>query len=63
MKISHESVQHNYCPSALRFALAQALFLGTGFRGGPLAVPQAHGPSVLASVMQGQDFVFRQAHT
>src|SRR5579864_4933641 len=52
-----------YFPSALRFSLAQALSFGTAFSGGPPCVPQAHGPSILASVMQGQDFVFRQAQT
>lgn len=52
-----------YFPSALRFSLAPALSFGTAFSGGPPCVPQAHGPSILASVTQGQDFVFRQAQT
>ena len=52
-----------YFPSALRFSLAQALSFGTAFSGGPPCVPQAHGPSIFASVTQGQDFVFRQAQT
>jgi len=53
----------NYLASASRFSFAQAPSRGTAFRGGPPFVPQAHGPSVLASVMQEQDFVFRQAQT
>jgi hypothetical protein len=53
----------DYCDSASRFAFAQALSLATAFIGGPPCVPQAQGPSVLASVMQKQDFVFRQAQT
>lgn len=52
-----------YFAIASRFSLAQALSCGTAFRGGPPCVPQAHGPSVLASVMHEQDFVFRQAQT
>src|ERR1035438_861781 len=52
-----------YLASASRLVLAQALFRATAFMGGPPAVPQAQGPSVLASVMQEQDFVFRQLHT
>jgi hypothetical protein len=57
------SVTIAYFASASRLALAQALFRGNAFMGGPPPVPQAHGPPVLASVMQGQDFVFRQLHT
>jgi hypothetical protein len=53
----------NYFVSASRFSFAQALSLDTAFNGGPPSVPQAHGPSILASVMQAQDFVFRQAQT
>jgi hypothetical protein len=52
-----------YFASASRFSFAQSLSGGTGFIGGPPSVPQAHGPSILASVMQGQDFVFKQAQT
>ena len=53
----------NYFANSLRFSLAQALSLGTAFNGGPPWVPQAHGPSVLDSVMHSQDLVLRQAHT
>jgi len=53
----------SYFASASRFSFAQALSRGTAFSGGPPLVPQAQGPSVLASVMQSQDFVFRQAQT
>jgi hypothetical protein len=49
--------------SASRFCFAQSLSGGTAFMGGPPLVPHAHGPSILASVMQKQDFVFRQAQT
>jgi hypothetical protein len=49
--------------SASRFCLAQSLSAGTAFIGGPPSVPQAHGPRILASVMQAQDFVFRHAQT
>jgi hypothetical protein len=49
--------------SASRFSFAQALSDGTAFIGGPPSVPQEHGPFVLASVMQEQDFVFRHAQT
>ena len=49
--------------SASRFSFAQSLSLGTAFSGGPPWVPQAQGPSAFASVMQKQDFVFRQAQT
>jgi hypothetical protein len=52
-----------YLESALRLAFAQSLLLGTAFRGGPPCVPQAHGPSILASVMQAQDLFCRQAQT
>src|ERR1700677_4544219 len=52
-----------YFASASRLSFAQALSRGTAFSGGPPFVPQAQGPSVLASVMQEQDFVFRQAQT
>ncbi len=55
--------KRNYLPRALRLYFAQALFRGTGFNGGPPCVPQAQGPSILASVMQEQDLVFRQAQT
>ena len=49
--------------SASRFSLAQELSRGTAFNGGPPSVPQAQGPSILASVMQEQDLVFKQAQT
>jgi hypothetical protein len=49
--------------SAFRFCFAQSLSGGTGFMGGPPSVPQAQGPSILASVMQEQDLVFSQAQT
>jgi hypothetical protein len=49
--------------SASRFSFAQSLSDGTGSMGGPPFVPQAQGPSILASVMQGQDFVFKKAQT
>src|ERR1700733_15099323 len=49
--------------SASRLALAQSLSGGTAFIGGPPAVPQEHGPSVFASVMQEQDLSLRHAHT
>jgi len=52
-----------YFASSSRLAFAQSLSCGTAFNGGPPSVPQAHGPSILASVMQEQDFVFRQAQT
>jgi hypothetical protein len=52
-----------YFASAARFSFAQSLSFDTAFSGGPPAVPQAQGPSILASVMQEQDFVFRQAQT
>lgn len=53
----------NQLASASRLSLAQALFCGTAFIGGPPPVPQEHGPSVLASVMQKQDLFFRHEHT
>jgi hypothetical protein len=58
-----KSLVDDYFASASRFSLAHALSFGTAFSGGPPSVPQAHGPSVLASVMQKQDFVLRQAQT
>ena len=57
------SLSRHYFARALRFSLAQALSFGTAFSGGPPSVPQAHGPSVLATVMQEQDFVFMHAQT
>jgi len=53
----------DYFASSSRFCLAQSLSGDTAFIGGPPSVPQAHGPSILASVMQEQDLVFRQAQT
>ena len=59
-----KSSQLNYFfASASRFCFAQSLSGGTAFMGGPPSVPQAQGPSILASVMQEQDLVFRQAQT
>ncbi len=52
-----------YLASASRFSFAHALSFGTAFRGGPPSVPQEQGPSVFASVMHEQDFVFKQAQT
>jgi hypothetical protein len=52
-----------YFASASRFSFAQALSFGTAFNGGRPSVPQAHGPSILASVIQEQDLVFRHAQT
>jgi len=52
-----------YFARASRFSFAQLLSGATAFMGGPPCVPQAHGPSVLASVMQEQDCVPMQAQT
>jgi hypothetical protein len=57
------TLDSSYFARALRFSFAQSLSDGTGFIGGPPSVPQAHGPCILASVIQEQDFVFRQAQT
>jgi hypothetical protein len=53
----------NHFERASRFCFAHLLSDGTSFIGGPPSVPQAQGPSILDSVMQEQDLVFRQAHT
>ena len=53
----------NQFARASRFRFAHLLSDGTAFMGGPPSVPQAHGPSILVSVMQEQDLVFRQAQT
>jgi hypothetical protein len=53
----------HFFASSSRLCFAHELSDGTGFMGGPPSVPQEHGPSVLASVMQEQDIVFKQAHT
>ena len=53
----------NQFARASRFRFAHLLSDGTAFMGGPPSVPQAHGPSILDSVMQEQDLVFRQAQT
>jgi hypothetical protein len=52
-----------YFESSSRFSFAQSLSAGTAFSGGPPCVPQAQGPSILASVMHEHDFVCRQAQT
>lgn len=52
-----------YFARAARFSFAQELSFGTAFSGGPPSVPQAQGPSILASVMHEQDLVFMQAQT
>src|SRR6478609_6238850 len=53
----------HFFASASRFSFAQSLSDGTPFIGGPPCVPQAHGPCILASVMQKHDFVCKQAQT
>ena len=58
----HRQRRHHFA-SESRFSFAQAPSRGTAFSGGPPCVPQAQGPSVFASVMQEQDFVFRHAQT
>jgi len=52
-----------YFDRASRLSFAQSLSGATAFMGGPPSVPQAHGPSIFASVMQKQDFVFKHAQT
>jgi hypothetical protein len=57
------SPRANHLARASRFRFAHLPSDGTAFIGGPPSVPQAHGPSILDSVMQVQDLVFRQAQT